>query len=69
MTMVSPSKEFELSGSVPDQYDTWTNMSPRVILGQSNITLLKNQSGQGHIGLEGVTNSRFSKYLLAAGKY
>ena len=52
-----------------DQYDTWTKMTPSVIIGQTNTTLLKNRPGQGHIGLEGVTNSRFSKHLLAAGKY
>ena len=33
------------------------------------MTLLKNLSGQSRIGLEGVTNSRFSKYLHAPGKY
>ena len=43
-------------------------MTLSVILGQTNMAILKNWSGQGHIDLEGATNLRFTKCLLAAGK-
>ena len=43
-------------------------MTPSVILGLTNMALLKYWSCQGHIGLEGERSSRFRKYLLATGK-